>query len=211
MSWVDLTHPLSERTPTWEDAELFQRETVCEIDAQSTVRVSRISMSTHNGTHLDAPAHFLSNGRLVEDLSLESLVGPAWVAETGQAVLLDAPLLESLGIPAAAKRIVFKTTNTSRRLMDDPMFARDYVGLDVSGAQWLVDRGVVLVGLDYLSVQAYEASDDTHRILLAKDTILVEGLVLDSVATGWWDLVCLPFLGRDLDGAPARVIARQLS
>ncbi|MBK8801075.1 MAG: cyclase family protein [Fibrobacteres bacterium] len=210
MSWVDLTHPLSERTPTWEDAELYQRETVCTIDSGCPVRVSRITSSTHNGTHLDAPAHFLEHGRFVEDLSLDVLVGPAWIAQTADAAILDAPLLESLHIPPTARRILFKTANSKRRLMHCSKFSRDYVGLETSGAQWLVDRGVMLVGLDYLSVQAYTASDDTHRILLANDSILVEGLDLDRVSTGWWDLVCLPLLARELDGAPARVIARAI-
>lgn len=209
MSWVDLTHLLSERTPTWEDAEPIRFEMVCEIGQDCPVQVTRITLGTHNGTHLDAPAHYLAGGRHVSDLSLDSMVGPAWICETGTASILDADLLESLGIPASARRILFKTSNTSRDLMGSSRFTRDYVGLDQSGAQWLANRGVELVGSDYLSVQSFTAHDDTHRILLKNNTILLEGLVLGDVSTGWWDLICLPLLARALDGAPARVIARR--
>jgi len=210
MTWVDLTTRFPERTPTWEDAELYRSETVCEIADDSPVRVSRISMSSHNGTHVDAPSHFLPGGRMVEDLTLEDLAGPAWICETGDAQLLDAELLEGLSIPRDAKRILFKTANSRRRLMDLPSFQRDYAGLDLNGAGWLLERGMRLVGMDYLSIQAYQASDETHRRLLREGTILVEGLVLHGVSTGWWDLVCLPLLASDLDGAPARVIARPI-
>lgn len=211
MTWIDLTHPLSERTPTWDDAELYQRETVCRIEGTCPVRVSRISMSSHNGTHLDAPSHYLEGEAMVEHLSLDDLIGTAWICETGLAPILTAQVLEGLGIPSEARRILFKTANSRRALMEDPNFHRDYVGLDETGASWLVDRRVSLVGLDYLSVQAYDADDETHRRLLRNRTILVEGLVMDGVRTGWWELVCLPLLARDLDGAPARVVARPIS
>lgn len=210
MSWIDLTHPLSERTPTWEDAEPVRFETVCEIGQDCPVHVTRITLGTHNGTHLDAPSHYLADGHHVADLSLDAMVGPAWICQTDAASVLDASLLESLDIPAGTRRILFKTSNTARNLMGNPIFVRDYVGLDPSGAHWLANRGIELVGLDYLSVQAFSAHDDTHRILLKRNTILLEGLILHSVTTGWWDLICLPLLGRDLDGAPARVIARPL-
>lgn len=206
--WIDLTHPLHPELPTWEDGEPIQIGTVCEIGPDCPVRVSRIGLSSHNGTHLDAPAHFIPQGRMVEDLPLSTLIGTAWVADTGDATLLTEAALESLSIPREASRLLLRTSSTSRRLMSRPRFEREYVGLDETGARWIVARGIRLLGIDYLSVQAYSASDETHRILLSAETILVEGLDLSAMAAGWCDLVCLPLSGKSLDGAPARVVAR---
>lgn len=211
MNWLDLTHPLSAAIPTWEDSEAPQIKTLCEIGPDCPVRVSHIATGMHTGTHLDAPAHFLADGSMVESIPLESLIGPCWICETGDAAVVDAATLETLSIPATARRILFRTSNTARGLMRQPKFDRSYVGLDASGAAWLRDRGVVLVGFDYLSIQAFEAPDRTHRLLLAENVVLVEGLDLDRVSQGWYDLVCLPLLAKDVEGAPARVVARRQS
>lgn len=206
--WLDLTHPLHPQLPTWEDAEPIEISTVCEIGPDGPARVSRIGIGSHNGTHLDAPSHFIPDGPMVEDIPLNVLIGRAWVAEAGEASLLTEAVLESLAIPAEATRVLLRTSNTSRGLMSRPRFERDFAGLDDGGARWILSRGIRLVGIDYLSVQAFAASDETHRILLGAATVLVEGLDLSRVSTGWYDLVCLPLSGRGLDGAPARVVAR---
>jgi arylformamidase len=209
-SWIDLTHPVHAGTPTWEDAEPALIRTVCEIGPHSPVRVSHISMGAHTGTHLDAPAHFLPEGRMVEDLSLDDLVGPAWVVETGAAAIVDGALLEGLDIPPNAVRLLFRTSSTERGLMSRREFDRSYVGLDESGARWIASRGVRLVGFDYLSVQSWEASDETHRTLLREGIVLVEGLELSAIRAGWYDMICLPLLARGLDGSPARVVVKPL-
>ncbi len=209
--WIDLTHPVHEAMPVWEESERASISTRCEIDGNCPVRVSWIAIGAHTGTHVDAPSHFLADGAMVEDLSLDDMIGPAWIADTGSAQVVDAALLDSLGIPDRAKRILFRTSNTSRGLMRKREFDRTYVGLDLSGAAWLVEREVRLVGFDYLSVQSFEASDDTHRTLLRVGTVLLESLDLSHTGTGWHEIVCLPFLGKDLDGAPARVVARRIA
>lgn len=209
--WIDLTHPVHEAMPVWEESERASIATRCEIDGNCPVRVSWIALGAHTGTHVDAPSHFLADGAMVEDLSLEDLIGPAWIADTGTSKVVDAALLDSLGIPDHAARILFRTSNTSRGLMLRREFDRTYVGLDLSGAEWLARRKVRLVGFDYLSVQAFEASDETHRTLLRTGTVLLESLDLSRAGTGWHEIVCLPFLGKDLDGSPARVVARKIA
>jgi arylformamidase len=206
--WFDLTHPVHAGMPSWEDAEPALIRTVCEIGPDCPVRVSHLSMGVHTGTHLDAPAHYLEGGGMVEDLSLEDLVGPAWVVETGSAGLVDAALLDKLEIPTEAVRLLFRTSNTSRNLMAKPRFDRSYVGLDESGARWVTSRGIRLVGFDYLSVQAFEASDETHRVMLREGIVLVEGLDMSRLGGGWYELICLPFLGKGLEGSPVRAVAR---
>jgi len=209
-SWIDLTHPVHAGMPTWEDAEPAVIRALCEIGPDCPVRVSHLSMGVHTGTHLDAPAHYLEGGRMVEDLSLDDLVGPAWVVDTGSAGIVDASLLDGIEIPTGAVRLLFRTSNTSRNLMEKSRFDRSYVGLDDSGARWIANRGIRLVGFDYLSVQAFDASDETHRILLREGVVLVEGLDLSRVGGGWHEFVCLPFLGKGLEGAPVRAVARPL-
>jgi arylformamidase len=208
--WIDLTHPLHPGMPTWEDAEPAAIRALCEIGDDCPVRVSHLSMGVHTVTHLDAPAHFLQGGDMVEDLSLDILIGPAWVAETGSAELVDSPLLDRLEIPIGAERLLLRTSNTSRNLMGKSRFDRSYVGLDESGARWIASHGIRLVGFDYLSVQAYDASDETHRVLLRERIVLVEGLDLSEVGVGWHELVCLPLLAKGLEGAPVRAVARPL-
>lgn len=210
-SWIDLTHPVHEAMPVWEESERASITTRCEIDGDCPVRVSWIALGAHTGTHVDAPSHFLAGGAMVQDLSLDDLIGPAWIADTGTAEVVDAALLDPLGIPRQAERILFRTSNTSRDLMRKREFDRTYVGLDLSGAAWLAERKVRLVGFDYLSVQAFDASDETHRTLLRTGTVLLESLDLSRVGTGWHEIVCLPFLGKDLDGAPSRVVARKIA
>jgi len=209
--WIELTHPVHARMPVWPDSAAPRISQECEIDENCPVRVSWLSLGAHTGTHLDAPAHFLPDGAMVEDLSLEDLIGPAWVVDTGDAVVVDAALLEGLSIPASARRILFRTSNTRRGLMSESVFQTDYVALDLSGARWLASKNVKLVGFDYLSVQAFHASDETHRLLLRGQTILLEGLDLSRVAQGWHELICLPFLAKGLEGSPTRVVARPLA
>lgn len=206
--WIDLTHPLHRDLPTWEDSEPVSIAPYCEIGPDSPVRVSELRMGSHNGTHLDAPSHFVAGGAMVEDLPLEVLMGEAWIADCGDEALLTDSVLESLAVPDGTLRLLLRTTSTRRRLMHTSRFERTYAGLDETGARWVVDRGIRLLGIDYLSVQAYQASDETHRTLLSAGVVLVEGLDLSRPAVGRHDLVCLPLLGRDLDGAPVRALAR---
>ncbi|MCB9495351.1 MAG: cyclase family protein [Fibrobacteria bacterium] len=208
--WIDLTHPVHPAMPVWEGAPAPIIEPVVEIGPDSSCRVSRVVLDVHLGTHLDAPGHFLPDGKMVESLSLEDLVGPCWIADTGPASVVTASVLEHAGIPLDCRRLLLRTENTRRDLMRQREFVRDFVALDLSGARWLLSRGLRLVGFDYLSVQGFHESDDVHRELLGAGMVLVEGLDLSSVDCGLHDLVCLPPKWVGSDGAPARVIVRPI-
>jgi arylformamidase len=207
--WIDLTHPLHNDLPVWDESERAKISLLCEIKGDCPVRVSWLSFGAHTGTHIDAPAHFLPEGAMINSLLPDDLIGLAWVADAGDARVVDSNVLETLTIPADTTRLLVKTTNTARGLMAKPAFDKSYVGLDLSGARWLIDRKIRLIGFDYLSVQAFDAPDDTHRILLENKTILVEALDLSRVECGSYELICLPILGKGLEGAPARVVARK--
>lgn len=172
--------------------------------------VARLTLGTHNGTHVDAPFHYFSNGKTVEQVPLDRLVGPARVVEVAGEQDLGAAALEALAaagaLPPGTERVLFKTRNTLRRLLAEPFFHTDYIAVTPEGAEWLVAHGIKTVGVDYLSVETYEAEDErTHRTLLAAEVLIIEGLNLHGVPPGDYTLVCGALKLAGGDGAPARV------
>lgn len=172
-----------------------------------TATVSLLNMGVHTGTHVDAPVHFVPGGTGVDTLDLGVLVGPALVvAVPPDAPAITAAVLDALPIPPGTERILFQTGNSAYWQDENPRFHEDFVAVAEDGAEWLVARGVRLVGVDYLSVAPFGAGVPTHRVLLEAGVIPVEGLNLSGVAPGLYTLVCLPVKLRDSDGAPARAI-----
>ena len=167
--------------------------------------MSRLDIGVHTGTHVDAPLHFFADGAGTQTLPLEPFVGRAYVADgtmlTGP---IDDAALERCGIPDGAERVLLKTKNGELWSRDD--FTRDFIRLDGAGAQWVVDRCVRLVAIDYLSI----GDGTAHKILLDRGVVAVEGLDLRAVDPGWCDLICLPLSLVGSDGSPARAILRTL-
>jgi arylformamidase len=177
-----------------------------EIHNGAPYRISRISLGSHTGTHIDPPAHLYEGGMTVDQLPLEFLVGPARVVEIASPVIDDAALRE-VDITTTL-RVLFKTRNSY--LWAEKRFVEDYVYITRSAAQTLVDLGIKVVGIDYLSVDRF--GDDglsAHKTLLDGGTLIIEGLDLRDVESGNYELVCLPLKIRDGDGAPARVVLRK--
>lgn len=214
---MDITLPFSERLPVWPG------DTPVQIArATDFVTISDLRMSSHAGTHLDAPAHFIPQGRTVDQLSLESLIGPAWVvacasmacASTACAstACITADFLDRTGIPQGFERVLFKTTNSDRPWLDAgpdsgaAPFLTDFVALDPSAAEWLLARGVRLVGVDGPSVDPYESDFSVHRLLLGNNVIIVENLDLRAAEAGPYRLICLPLPYVGGDGAPVRAL-----
>ena len=167
--------------------------------------LSRISMGSHTGTHVDPQAHFIAGGLTVDRLPLEALVGPAVVVDAPEVRAITAAVLEALGLPNGVERVLFKTSNGA--LWEQRDFQEGYVYLEESAAWWLVEHGVRLVGIDYLSVDRYEDTQfAAHRTLLGAGVIILEGIDLRQAPAGAYTLVCLPLKLQDGDGAPARAI-----
>ena len=163
--------------------------------------VSRGELGLHTGTHVDAPLHFIDGAPGVDALAPDVLVGRAHVVDaTGVEAELDAAALERLDLPAGAARLLFKTRNS--RLWERSSFAEDFVRFTADGGRFLVERGVRLVGIDYLSV----GDPDAHRALLGAGVVALEGLDLRAVEPGAYRLLCLPLRIVGADGAPARAL-----
>lgn len=206
MRTYDITLTVSSELPTWPGDPRVEIERVSKIEDGSNANVSRIDMGVHTGTHVDAPYHFLEDGITVEKLDLNLLSGRAYVLHLPDVDVITASVLEAAQIPPRTRRVLFKTRNSQYWASGDPDFQTDFVGLSADGAEYLVRRGVKLVGMDYLSVAPYKQSRPTHEVLLSAGVVIVEGLNLSEVSQGRYTIYCLPLKLADSDGAPARAI-----
>lgn len=205
----DATIPISQAVPVWPGESRAQLESTAKIADGNDANVSRLHLSSHTGTHVDAPYHFIEQGQTVDNLSLDVLVGPAFVLEVNppQGNAIDVFDLAAFNLPKDAVRLLLKTRNSHLWADRVQEFEQDYVHLAPRTAEWLVGRGVQLVGIDYLSVERYGTSDyRVHRTLLGAGVVVVEGLNLSRVPAGPCQLVCLPLKVQGGDGAPARVL-----
>jgi arylformamidase len=202
----DISLPISEGLAVWPGDPAVHITQPAHLDRGDAYTVSRLDLGAHTGTHVDAPAHFIAGGAGVDDLDLQVLVGPAWVVHARQAGALSAEILAGLAIPPGVERLLFRTRNSERWARGEQAFFPGFVGITPDGAQWLIDRGVRLVGVDYLSVASLADIVATHQVLLRAAVVLVEGLDLSRIDAGAYRLVCLPLKIAGGDGAPARAI-----
>lgn len=174
-----------------------------------SANVSTLTLGDHTGTHVDPPVHFIEGGATADQLPLDALVGPCVVVEYEGAGNVSADWLEGAGVPAKTRRILIKTRNS--QLWNDPThaFTRDIVAVNASAARWCVDRGILLVGVDYLTIEPQgpeKTGYPTHHTLLGAGVVIIEGLDLRAVAAGRFELICAPLKIAGGDGAPARVL-----
>lgn len=206
MRTYDITLTISSVLPTWPGDPRVEIERVSKIEDGSNANVSRVDMGVHTGTHVDAPFHFLEDGITVDQLDLSLLVGRAYVLHLPDVDLITAAVLEEAQIPPRTRRVLFKTSNSDLWVKGESVFQTDFVGLSEDGAEYLVRRGVKLVGMDYLSIAPYKNSRPTHEKLLSAGVVIVEGLDLSEVSQGRYTIYCLPLKFANSDGAPARAI-----
>ncbi len=202
----DITLPLSDEIPVWPGDPRFVLDFPRHLGRGDSCTVGHISLSLHCGTHVDAPAHFLRNGNTVESLDPGVLIGPALVVDVGNVSVIDAAVLRGLDIPAGSERILFRTRNSDLWSRGEKEFCEEFVAISADGAAYLVERGVRLAGIDYLSIAPFADGAKTHEIFLSAGVILLEGLTLATVLAGRYTLVCLPLAIKGGEGAPARAV-----
>jgi arylformamidase len=203
-SVVDISVPLDGRTPVWPGSPGFTSSPHLSLSAGDVANATLIKMDVHCGTHVDAPRHFVKDGATVDALPPASFVGPAWLADAVGHEAIDAVVLEGLDIPPETTRLLLRTDN-SLGPRGGP-FREDYVALTAGAAQWVVDRGLELIGIDYLSIQRFHDPPDVHHVLLRAGIVILEGLDLGGVRSGRWTLVCLPMALVGIEAAPARAL-----
>jgi arylformamidase len=204
----DISLTISPDMPVWPGDPKVVLKRVSKISEGANANVSRLELSVHTGTHLDAPNHFLDQDRTtVEQLPLKILTGRAYVLHLPDEVdLITRITLENAGVPPRTRRLLIRTRNSNEWARQEKLFNNRFVGIDASGAEYLAERGVRLVGIDYLSVAPFQNSRPTHEILLGSGIVVVEGLDLSQVSQGRYTLFCLPLKLLGAEGSPARAI-----
>lgn len=194
MAIIDISLPLGPDTPLYPGDPPARVERLSEACGGDTYALSRLTLGSHAGTHVDAPAHFLPGGATVDALALDACIGPALVLDLRE---LAGPIAaaELAGLPRGAERVLLRGGAPT-----------DGRWLSLEAAELLVERAVRLVGIDSLSVAAPESPGAVHRLLLAAGLVILEGLDLRAAPAGAYTLVCLPLKLTGGDGAPARAV-----
>jgi arylformamidase len=206
MKLIDVSVPLDSNLPTYPGNTPFVLEAIKRLAQGDSSNVSSIHLSVHTGTHVDAPRHFLDGGAGVEGLPLEMLCGRARVIELTTRRSIRVEDLEAFDLTEDV-RLLLKTHNS--RFWGSPEFHPDFIGITGPAAHFLVEQGVKVLGVDYLSVEEYKKPGaPAHRTLLGAGTIVIEGLNLRDVEPGTYEMFCLPLSIVGADGAPARVVLR---
>jgi arylformamidase len=204
---IDVTAPLSADMPTFPGDPRFHLEFSHRIADGQPYNVAKITMGVHSGTHVDAPYHFLAGGATVDTLPLEILMGKVRVVQVAARDRIDAPDVDALDL-ADEIRVLFKTRMSGQ--LKSPQFQEDFVHLTPAAAGRLVQAGIKLVGIDYLSVEKFQSPDfGAHHALLRAGVVIVEGLDLSEADPGEYDMACLPLRIVGADGSPARVVLRK--
>lgn len=208
MKLYDVSLPLYPGMINWPGDPEFGSQAVHQIAAGANANVSRLVMGSHSGTHIDAPRHFIEGAPGVDAIDLEILVGRVRVYDLPVADVLDSVLLDGLDLKGQ-RRVLFKTRNSARLHRGE--ITDDYPWLTPEAAACLVKQGAALVGIDSLSIeQPHAPGHPVHQTLLAAGVVIIEGLDLFDVLEGDYDLMALPLRVQDADGAPARVLLKQL-
>jgi arylformamidase len=206
MPIYDITLTISNELPVWPGDQPVQLKHTQDMHNGDVCTLSHLNATVHMGTHLDAPMHFVRDGHGVDQIDLNKLIGPCFVVDLPDIDSIDAQSLEWANIPAQTTRLLCRTRNSRYWAQADRVFHTDFVAIDPSGAEWIVQRGIQLVGVDYLSVGSYEGGIPTHEILLSHGVVPVEGLDLFRIEPGEYQLICLPLKLKDCDGAPVRAV-----
>ncbi len=210
MALLDVSLRLSASTPTYPGNPHFELLPVKRVANGDSSNVSALHLGTHTGTHVDAPRHFFDAAPGVDGLPLDVLVGPARLIHVPGCAAVTAHELERVDL-GGVTRLLLRTDNSDHWAAAGADFNPDFVYLSEDGARHLIECGIRLVGIDYLSVEKFkQPGAPTHHLLLGHRVVVVEGLDLSKAAPGDYELVCLPLDIRDSDGAPARVVLRTL-
>ena len=200
--WLDVSMPIYAGMVHFPDNPSIEIDTITHVERGDVCTLSKLTMGSHTGTHIDAPIHFLPGGAGAEEVPLDNLIGPARVIEIKDhdAIKAEELRVHNLGV---RERVLFKTSN-SERCWKTSQFVPDFLSIAEDAASYLASLNTLTVGIDYLSA----GSPETHRTLLSAGVVILEGLNLAGVSQGRYEFLCLPLKILGGDGAPARALLR---
>jgi arylformamidase len=205
--YIDITFPISEKLPKWPGSIGFKKTIHMEITTHGNNRSSFV-IDSHFGTHLDAPIHFIENGKTIDQLDLNKLIGEVFVLEIRGKRSISGSDLSVSKIPKGCNKLILKTDNQIYWDQNIQIFQQDFCSINESGAKWLVENGFHFIGIDYLSIQRFNDGPETHQILLNSEIIIVESLNLKNVTQGLYEIICLPLNLQGLEGSPVRALIK---
>lgn len=215
MKIFDISIPITNGMTTWPGDPSVKLSQISEIKQGDESNISYIEMCVHSGTHIDAPRHFIDGGKTTEAILMDKLIGKVLVVDIHADVdVITAEVLSSHPKNDAirkSKKILFHTRNSSYWSSSSDKFYTNFVGIDASGAQYLTELSMDLIGVDYLSVAPYTDTLEPHQIFLSNEVVLLEGINLTNIEEGFYHLTCLPLNIPWCDGAPARAILMPLN
>jgi arylformamidase len=202
----DITLPISEKMPVYPGDLPFSREMTSDINAGNSYNLSVFNLGAHIGTHLDAPAHFLQQGKSIDQYPAERFLLPAHVVTVRHMNPIEPRHFREINI-REGEAMLFKTDNSYLGLLRKNFFSEEFVYMSIEAAELCIKKGASLVGIDYLSIEKYgENSAPVHLILLSNDVLILEGIDLINVPEGKFTLICLPLKIKESEGAPTRAI-----
>ncbi|MCK4862874.1 MAG: cyclase family protein [Dehalococcoidales bacterium] len=214
LDWIDITVPMPVDKPMQyfpDDPQPPKIERIYDVDKGDRVTMSQININSHNGTHIDSPLHFIYGGSSIDQMPLDTAVGPARVIEIKDDESIKVKELEPYNI-GAGERILFKTQNSEKAYKGDK-FVEDYVYMATETAHYLAERKIRLVGIDYITIGSYHDKQnigETHETLLKNSVYILEMINLSGVEPGEYELLCLTLRMERGDAGPCRAILRPL-
>ncbi|WMJ73297.1 cyclase family protein [Cytophagaceae bacterium ABcell3] len=206
--WIDITYPITNGMAHWPGDVDVQVDKLSDMDKGNEANVTKVSMSAHTGTHMDAPKHFINQGKTLDHLPFDALIGPVKVIPISNKTSITQEELTKHNL-RPGERILFKTANSETDWTRKP-FNEGFVYISTEAGLYMVEKGIRTIGIDYLSVGGMQNGPELHRILLEKEIWLIEGLDLRNVSPGNYEMVCLPIKIAEADGAPVRALLKKI-
>jgi len=202
--WIDITQPLSNDIAHWPGDEPFSYETTVTKAQSGSVNIGKITTSTHIGTHVDAPFHFLNDGKRILEMDIERYIGICKVVDVSEYPAINEHALRTV-LTDPIRRLLIKTSlpNNPKR------FPTDVPPITPDGAAYMASLGIKLVGVDVPSVDPVDSKElSGHHALHQHDIYILENVMLDHVAVGDYELIALPLALAESDGSPVRAVIR---
>lgn len=204
----DISIPFRPGMPQWAGEQVAAVEAMSQTPVDHA-NVSRLTLTTHTGTHVDPPRHFVHGGATIDQVPLERWIGPCEVVEiTPSGLEIEAEDLQSVRLSDTCERLLLRTPNSALWRSHPDQFVEEFHALSVAAARWVVRRGIRLIGIDYLSIAPFADGTPAHVELLRNGVLILEGIDLSAITPGRYELLCMPLLIANGDGAPARAALR---
>ncbi len=208
MQLWDISIPIRQGMPQWAGEQVVDLTPMSQTP-HDHANVTRLTLTTHTGTHVDPPRHFVHGAPTIDMIPLDRWIGPCEVVEIVPSGLeIEAEDLQTVRIPDNTERLLLKTPNSALWRSNPDQFVESFHALSVAAARWVVRRGIRLIGIDYLSVAPFADGTPAHVELLRNGVLILEGIDLSAVRAGRYELLCMPLLIGNGDGAPARAALR---